>query len=338
MVRKIKIGVLQLLGRTGVLDRVAESGWRRQRLMILCYHGISLRDEHRWSPGLYLSPETFEQRLKALSDGNYKVLRLDEALERLRTGTLPPKATVITFDDGLYDFYRIAHPALRRYGFPSTVYFTTYYSELNRPIFRLICDYMLWQKRGSIIAKGVPDGEMDLRTPESREQAVNRLEQHAIQQGLSGRERDDLARELAARLGIDWEDIRRERILHLMTPEEAAQVAREGVDLQLHTHRHRTPRDKDLLLRELEDNGSRLKQLAGYEPRHLCYPSGVYYPEYPGWLREWGLASGVTCEMGLATAGQEAMLLPRLCDHNGLTAPEFEGWTSGVLSLLPHRS
>ena len=36
------------------------------------------------------------------------------------------------------DFFRLGYPLLRRFGFPVTVYQTTYYSDRQIPVFNLI--------------------------------------------------------------------------------------------------------------------------------------------------------------------------------------------------------
>ena len=46
----------------GGLAAARNSQWRGERLLILCYHGVSLDDEHCWNPSLYVSPETFRGR------------------------------------------------------------------------------------------------------------------------------------------------------------------------------------------------------------------------------------------------------------------------------------
>jgi peptidoglycan/xylan/chitin deacetylase (PgdA/CDA1 family) len=335
--RSLKLRTLGGLRSCRVFDLVAESRWRRSRLLILCYHGISLRDEHCWKPGLYMSRDDFAARLKSIHAGGYKVLPLAEAVRRLYADDLPAKALAITFDDGLYDFYAQAWPLLRESGFPVTVYLTTYYSEYNRPVFRLICDYMIWQKRGALIELE-PGQAIDLRTPESRAGELKKLDDFARANHLSGRAKDELAQSFASLIGADWPAILQQRLLHLMNPREAGDLARAGVDLQLHTHRHRTPRDETLFRRELDDNASRLHDITGQIPAHFCYPSGVHYPGYPEWLRRWGVQSAVTCETGMAEASSDAMLLPRLCDHSALTAVEFEAWLCGLPRWFPKRS
>mgnify|MGYP001274282114 FL=1 len=56
----VVLGALEAVGLFGLFQRLA---WRNQRLLILGYHGVALLDEHRWEPGLYQSPATFEARL-----------------------------------------------------------------------------------------------------------------------------------------------------------------------------------------------------------------------------------------------------------------------------------
>jgi hypothetical protein len=42
----IKGAILRVLNGAGIFELVADSRWRQQRLLILCYHGTSLADEH----------------------------------------------------------------------------------------------------------------------------------------------------------------------------------------------------------------------------------------------------------------------------------------------------
>ena len=340
MLREIKLATLRLLKSGGIFQLVANSRWRQQRLLILCYHGISLDDEHLWRPGLYMEPSILEQRLEILKRGNYAVLPLGESLERLRAGTLPPRSVVITFDDGTFDFYKQAFPLLKRYGFPVTVYQTTYYTDFERPVFNVIASYMLWKRRGESVADGKEiglPGPMDLRTEAARHKIVMGLLSRANQEGMSGEQKDELCAGLAKLLGIDYEALVATRMLQLMNAREVREVASSGVDIQLHTHRHRTPQNEARFRREIQDNRARILALASKSPSHFCYPSGVYRRMYFPWLEQEQVVSATTCDSGLVTRDSEMLLIPRFVDTQKKTAIDFESWLSGVGDLLAVR-
>lgn len=340
MLRTIKLATLRALKASGMFQVVADSSWRRNRLLILCYHGISLEDEHLWRPQLYMEPHVLEQRLEMLKQGRYAVLPLGEGLERLRAGTLPPRSVSITFDDGTYDFYRKAYPLLRSYGFPVTVYQTTYYMDYERPVFSLICSYMLWKRRGVVI----PDGRelsltepLDLRTEAGRHKVVQGLIEFAERNDLTGQQKNEIAGRLARFLEIDYDALVARRLLQIMNKQELEEIARNGVDIQLHTHRHRTPVDEMLFRREIRDNRERIQAVASSTPVHFCYPSGVYRSTFFEWLAQEQVVSATTCDGGLVSRDSQLLLIPRYIDHQRRTPIDFESWLSGVGDLLAVR-
>jgi peptidoglycan/xylan/chitin deacetylase (PgdA/CDA1 family) len=340
MLRPVKLATLGVLRGSGIFEWVTNSRWRQQRLLILCYHGTSLEDEHLWRPRLYIQPQKLEQRLESLRKGQFSVLPLEEALERLRGGTLPPRGVVLTFDDGGYDFFRQAYPLLKRYGFPATVYQTTYYTSLERPVFNLICSYMLWTQRGKGIANGEALGlqkPMDLRSRAGRSAVVQALVQISEREKRTGLDKDEVAAQLAQVLKIDYHALRAKRILQLMNERELREISENGIDVQLHTHRHRTPEDEALFRKEIQENRSIIRQATSNEPVHFCYPSGMYRPAFLPWLRAEDVVSATTCDSGLATRHSSSLLLPRFIDHQGRTQLEFESWISGVGDRLAWR-
>jgi peptidoglycan/xylan/chitin deacetylase (PgdA/CDA1 family) len=342
MVRKIKRITLELLRNAGVFHLVANSQWRQNRLLILCYHGISLEDEHLWRPRLYMHAELLAQRLDALRALRCSVLPLGEALARLRSRDLPPRSVAITFDDGTYDFYKQASSLLKKYHFPVTVYQTTYYTDHEMPIFNLICSYMLWKRRGEqlVAARELGLSEpMDLRTELGRHRVVRGLIDLSEREHLTGLQKNELARRLAANLGVDYAELSSKRILQLMNARELADVAANGVDVQLHTHRHRTPQDETLFRTEVVENRQRIRALTGLEAVHFCYPSGVYRKEFVGWLQKEDVVSSTTCDAGLVDRNDDPYFVPRLVDTSSRSQLEFESWVSGVGSLLAmHRA
>jgi len=124
-VAALKTALFTLANAAGVSRRFGDTAWRCRRLMILCYHGVSLADEHEWNPTLYISPRTLTRRLDALRRLGCTVLSLSDAVDRLYAENLPQRAVVLTFDDGYYDFKAKALPLLEERRYPATVYVTT---------------------------------------------------------------------------------------------------------------------------------------------------------------------------------------------------------------------
>src|SRR5678815_647392 len=303
--RTLKKSLLQTLKTVGIFRTLDHSAWRNNKLLILCYHGISLEDEHECE-GLYgMSADLFRSRMEILRTGGYNVIPLGDALEKLYTHRLPPRSVAITFDDGLYNFYARAFPILQEYGYPVTMYLTTYYCFRNLTVFPLMCRYMLWKKRGSVIPSNSKLGfahRFELTTETGQREAGRSLIGMAEAGQMKAEEKDDLIKRLAGHLGLPFETLVAKRLFHLMTPEEVRDVAQKGVDIQLHTHRHRTPLDERLFEQELLINRSRITELTGREPRHYCYPSGVYRPQFLPWLARHDVSSATTCDPGLAHA------------------------------------
>jgi len=330
--RSLKKITLSVLRDAGAFSVIANSKRRQNKLLILCYHGIALRDEHEWLGQLYITPDRFHQRLETLKSYGANVVPLNEGIERLRTHSLPPRSVVITFDDGFHDFHHHAVPILLSFGYPCTLYLTTHYCEYRVPIFNLIVSYMLWKSGHSDFnfpAIGI-ENPMPVRGYRERARAVQAIMHWTNTRRMTTLAKDQVARELAARLRIDYDDLVRNRLLQIMSSSEVNAIAKSGVQVQLHTHRHRTPRDRDLFEREIRDNRERILEYTGSEPFHFCYPSGDYAYEFLPWLRDLGVRSATTCEPGLAKRASEPLLLPRFLDATSVSDIDFESWLCGV--------
>lgn len=310
----------------------------RRQLRILGYHGASVRDEHTFSPGTFMSAPTFEGRLDLIKAGGYPVLALDEAVIRLRDGTLPPVATVITIDDGWYGTYKHMVPALKARALPATLYVSTYYVEKDTQVFNMYLRYLLsgpWDMTLDMSSLIAGNGDRhDLRTANGRQAAQTAL--LAQETGLESAEaRQALLRKLSDALGVNWQAAEQERIFTFMTPEEVAATAEEGVDIQLHTHRHFVPKTGSAdITREIADNRTSLKSMANGPFDHFCYPSGVHDQSHYPYLEAAGMKSAVTTDAGLAYASTHAYALPRVLDSEALTPIEFEAELSGFLELI----
>src|SRR6202051_87883 len=116
-----------------------------------------------------------------------------------------------------------------------------------------MCSYLLWKGRERRLEWPEIGGEAITLDDAGRSAADRSIKTFARRQNLSGRQKDDLLATLAAKLAIDYEALCAKRILHVMTPDEAAEMARQGVVIELHTHRHRVSIDREKFAREIID-------------------------------------------------------------------------------------
>jgi len=340
MLKKLKQASLGALKTFGVFTLFHESKWRREHLLILAYHGFSLDDEHQWNPDLFMSPDYFRARLQTLKKFGCAVLPLGEAIKRLYANDLPENCVALTFDDGYYNFYKQAHPILKEFGFPATVYLTTFHVHYNRPAFDTACSYLLWKGcEATLDMREITgqDRKLDLSSGAAQAAAYDCLVEFAQQRKLSAEEKDALAAKLARQLKVDYDALCDKRILSLLTPDEAGILAAEGVDIQLHTHRHRSPLNRELFYREIEENRNSIQGMTGSRATHFCYPSGVFSDAFFPWLEDLNVVSATTCEPGFASCKSHPLLLPRVVDHTLLSPIEFEGWLTGTSIVLPRR-
>lgn len=92
-----------------------------QTVPILCYHRVGPQTN------LMIMPrETFAAQMEFLARNNYNVIRLADLPDFLSgKRALPPRAVVITFDDGHVSSYQHAYPILRKHGFAATFFLYT---------------------------------------------------------------------------------------------------------------------------------------------------------------------------------------------------------------------
>lgn len=335
--RAAKNAALRGAALSGIEKLLRDSAWRRKRLLILCYHGVSIADEHEWS-NLYVTPEHLAKRLDLIRASGYTILPFGRAVAELYGGNLPPRSVAVTFDDGFADFYLRAQPILEEFETPTTLYLTTYYTTNQRPVFDPLLSYLLWKGQGRKLSLAGPvDGPLEIpRAAEPRAALHGKIRDYANRVRWSAEEKDEVASRVAEQIGFDLPALRDRRMFYLMSKEELAGLDRSLVDIQLHTHRHRTPRNEALFVDEVADNRKAIRALMPEraEPTHFCYPSGDYDLAFLPWLRKEGVVSATTCEAGIASARHDPLLLPRLIDTMHLPEYLFRSWLAGTAGLF----
>jgi peptidoglycan/xylan/chitin deacetylase (PgdA/CDA1 family) len=91
------------------------------RLTILMYHSIA----NNPSDPNAVSRGSFSAQMQYLADHHWKVVSLEEGMQRLQNGLGLRKFAVITFDDGYIDFLTTALPILQQFSYPATMFVPT---------------------------------------------------------------------------------------------------------------------------------------------------------------------------------------------------------------------
>lgn len=97
------------------------------RTTIFTYHAIDNRESV-----ISVSPALFCRQMETLAEQGIRGISLDQALTSVgRSGQIPQRSVVLTFDDGYLSVYRNALPIMKALGFCGTVFIPTDFVGLN---------------------------------------------------------------------------------------------------------------------------------------------------------------------------------------------------------------
>jgi len=91
---------------------------------VLMYHHVMAPEAAKEinATNLSVAINTFREQMDYLLGKGYHIIGLDEMMAGIRSGSLPGKSVVLTFDDGYRDFYDNVFPILREKGIKATVF------------------------------------------------------------------------------------------------------------------------------------------------------------------------------------------------------------------------
>lgn len=330
--RRLSLTVLKCLGFFHLSSAITKNDVR-----ILCYHGVSMDDEHRFNGLLFMTCETFFDRMKYLRNNRFNVVSLETALDIACGKRAMKHPVVITFDDGWFNTYKNSVGILKEYGFPATIYVTSYYACKRVSVLNVVVRYLAWKSNRDHVDMAWLSPNLGHQLPldkGSKKTTVDRII-NELENIPTLSERKEAVERISEYLGFSREDVTKNPAFHLMTERQIRQAAEEGFSIQLHTHRHRFPsEDLNALRNEIEENRKFLEPLIGYSPVHLCYPSGRYDPRCYDMLRKMKIKSATTCESGFMKKKSHVLALPRFLDGENIEKIEFEAELCGALEIL----
>jgi peptidoglycan/xylan/chitin deacetylase (PgdA/CDA1 family) len=179
----LKNGVYRGLGEatTGI---GALNGLHERTLVVLMYHKVNDVDGNT----VTVPPSAFDEQMAQLGELDYTVVSLDDVLDHyVDRRPLPPRAVLITFDDGYLDNFENAVPILQKYGYPAVLFAPIAYLGARRPL----------PHDEHLAVRGIVNYTLDWRQLAELEQSGVRVESHGIgHRPLADLEVDEAAREI----------------------------------------------------------------------------------------------------------------------------------------------
>ncbi len=285
-------------------------------ISILVYHRVlnTLPPEGEWEPNLTLSvsESAFESQIKYLSE-NFSCVSLEDAVQKLKTGTLGPRCVVVTFDDGYHDNLATALPILEKYHVPATIFIATGFIDSPPTPWWYEHAYHLRNLDSlSINFQGVRY-QWSLKTHKEKDEAFTAL--NALTKLLSPKEQEELLNAIRSSSGKLY--TRREKMLSW---DEIRMLDKHPlITIGAHTHSHPvlTALSDEELKNELLSSKTRLEETLGHPVQYFAYPFGgigqIGSREFNAVARE-GFTAAVTTELTHVTKNHSKALfaLPRL--------------------------
>jgi peptidoglycan/xylan/chitin deacetylase (PgdA/CDA1 family) len=283
---------------------------RRREICVLGLHRVLSDGDLARSnslPGLILREATFAELLKYLRDA-FEVMSvsalLDGPSERV-TSSRP--ICMVTFDDGWKDNYTTAFPLLKKYEIPAAIFLVTQLVENGARFWveRVIEAWRDSRKRQLIIeaVSGVSRREQD----GSKLMAIVEFLKH-----MSMTERNGLLEVI-----LGGETDRHEGVDVNMTWEQAAEMARDGVDFGGHTVNHPllTFEDDATVADELQAAKSSISSKLGVPVRSFCYPNGDWDERIRKSVEEAGYECAFSTRTGWHSLGDDLFSIRRILIH-----------------------
>ncbi len=328
----LKLCVLCFLDRLG-LNRLAYFIYRNCGV-ILCYHGISIDDEHDFLPANYIRLETFKNKIEWMLQKGYKFISLQELLERKATGSLSWNEAVLTIDDGFRSSIEFMLPFLEEKKIPSTLYLTTKNAESPYPIFRLIFSYVIWKFQIDKFSSedfGTKLGVNSIIETSDKEKMWGFIKH--IENNYTPQQREDLFKNFLSQKNLTLDNKIYASFI-LSSRDEIAKHGFEYVDIQLHTHSHDMSFPLDKLKEDILINEELISVFSDSDKKHFCYPSGAYEEKHIPMLESMNIESATTCQYGLIKIDTPNLELPRILDAENIPLILFKAKLSGLFQIL----
>lgn len=310
-------------------------------LTVLNYHRID--DPHQtnfdtFKPNVSATPQDFARQMDYVKEV-FSVITCDHLVAWLHgEKSLPPRAAIITFDDGYYDNLSNAFPVLQERNLPAVIFLTT---DFIGTVFPFYWDYVAYcffhtEKETAHLPL---TGTCSWRDQPSRRQVLHTWIEAL--KGIPEVEKQQAIRQIGqvldvtvpvgafANLYLNWEQVRA--------------MSRSGlIEFGTHTMRHPilTRISLEQAKKEIEGSKRRLEEELGRSVVSMAYPNGSAADFSPGVMmvaKEVGIEMAFTLLAGptrYATVRKNPLAIRRIPLHYSDTFERFVRKLSGFTRLV----
>jgi peptidoglycan/xylan/chitin deacetylase (PgdA/CDA1 family) len=255
-----------------------------------------------------MSRDRFDQLLGWLGTW-FNVMPLRDAVEHLRSGTLPPRAASITFDDGYADNYTEALPLLRKHGLHATFFIATGFLDGRRMWNDTLIESIRVAKLADLDLADLDLATVPIGTLEQKRAALRSIIPALKYLPVDAREAAvaRVAERCATTLPNDL----------MMTSTQLRDLHAAGMGIGAHTVRHPILArcDDALARREIDESRSVLEDLLGERITLFAYPNGKLGSDYDvrhaEIVRSLGFDAAVSTNPGASRHGDDLFQLRR---------------------------
>jgi peptidoglycan/xylan/chitin deacetylase (PgdA/CDA1 family) len=320
-------------------NRLART-FRRQRIVVLCYHAVvsDRLPSHFCRTRVAVTESQFAEQLRALVK-YFHPISPDQVAGAVEEGSLPPRAVLVTFDDGFRNNLTHAVPILEEYRVPAIFHVSTGYIDRRNLLWPdEVNERVLHWPRRNIPFPGQREAMEVPRDEHAKAQLADRIREACkaisdeARQGFLSELREEPLPAAAEEWGelyefLRWDDVR--------------EMVRRGFAIGSHTVTHPvlTRISPQALEVELTESKRTIEREVGTPCDWLAYPNGGPRDWSPS-VTSAAATAGYRVGFTLMGRGNRQPLSPlcvdRVCIVRDMTVNAFQAALSGWAELY-HR-
>lgn len=288
---------------------VASPGGTRGRLSILIFHRVLPQVDPLFPQEM--DAQRFDVLCGWLGEW-FNVLPLDQAVRRLKDGSLPQRALAITFDDGYADNHDVAMPILKKHGLCAMFFIATGFLDGGRMWNDTVIEAVRLTKLRTLPLQqlGVPGlVEMAVQSVARKQEAITQIIR-AIKY-LPVPQRLALTQELAALAQVT------PPTNLMMTSDQVRAMRRAGMQIGAHTVSHPilAKLSEHETREEIQRSKHQLEDLLDEPITLFAYPNGKPGEDYAAHnvqiVKDLGFEAAVSTAWGASSAQTDLFQVPR---------------------------